>query len=378
MARNARNAEYTKQYNRKLFLRLLRLGPLSRAQIARRTGLTRAAASLIAEELLREGLVEETESSITKRGRTPIPLTLRADAFYAGAVYLNRAGCQVGIVDMLGGVVCQRSLLLEHAGPEKLAILSNTLEELLMQSGICREKLIGVGVSAPGPLDGENGRILNPPRFDIWHYTDICGHLGKVLGCPVYLENNASCLARFNLGKTEAKGSEDFLLLLVDSGVGSGVISGGKVLKGTGYFTGELGHTTIDFRGRRCSCGNIGCLEAYAAVEHLLEGSSFSNWQQLIDALPKSSEAAQLLELEADYLAAGIVNLTHTVSIDTVLLAGDIRYGAELLAPALEQRVNRLSMRSPILPIRVRPSCTGKDTKLQAAADVAFGRFLSI
>ena len=83
MARNARNAEYIKQYNRKLFLRLLRNAPLSRAQLARRTGLTRATASLIADELLREGLVEEMPGMAIKRGRTPTPLTLRAGAFYA-------------------------------------------------------------------------------------------------------------------------------------------------------------------------------------------------------------------------------------------------------------------------------------------------------
>lgn len=378
MGRNARNAEYIKQYNRKLFLRLLRGNPLSRAQLARRSGLTRASASLIADELMRDGLVEELPGTATKRGRTPTPLTLRAGAFYAGAVYLNRAGCQVGIVDLGDGVVCQRSLVLEHAGREKLDILARTLEELLAQSGIDRAKLVGIGISAPGPLDGESGRILNPPRFDIWHNTDICGHLREVLRCPVYLENNASCLARYNLGKPEARGSEDFLLLLVDSGVGSGIVSGGKLLKGAGYFTAELGHTTIHFRGRPCSCGNLGCLEAYAAVEQLLEGSPFRDWKQLMNALPQDKKAGELLALEAEYLAAGIVNLTHTVSIDTVLLAGDILYKGGQLAALLEQRVNSLTMRKDILPIRVLPSCTGKDTKLLAAADVAFGRFLSV
>jgi len=378
MARNARNAEYTKLYNRKLFLRLLRNGPLSRAQIARRMGLTRAATSLIAEELLKENLVEERAATASKRGRTPIPLALRRGAFYAGAVYLNRTGCRIGIVDMNGSVLCQKELLLERSGTEKLDILCRELEGLISQSGISRDKLVGVGISAPGPLDGESGTILNPPRFRIWHQTEICGHLQHKLRCPVYLENNASCLARYNLGKPEACGSEDFLLLLVDSGVGSGVISGGRVLKGAGYFTGELGHTSIDFRGRQCSCGNIGCLEAYAAVEHLLEGSRFESWKQMIDALPADREASRLLILEAEYLAAGIVNLSHTVSIDTVLLAGDILYGAQMLAPLLEQRVNRLTMRSATLPVRVLPACTGADMKLLAAADVAFGRFLSI
>ena len=378
MGRNARNAEYIKQYNRKLFLRLLRGNPLSRAQLARRSGLTRASASLIADELMRDGLVEELPGMATKRGRTPTPLTLRAGAFYAGAVYLNRAGCQVGIVDLGGGVVCQRSLVLEHAGREKLDILARTLEELLAQSGIDRAKLVGIGISAPGPLDGESGRILNPPRFDIWHNTDICGHLREVLRCPVYLENNASCLARYNFGKPEAKGSEDFLLLLVDSGIGSGVISGGKVLKGAGFFTSELGHTSIDYQGRRCACGNVGCLEAYAAIPNLLQGTEFDSWQALIDALDESENAHSLLRQEAEYLAAGIVNMVQLVSLDTVLLAGDLLYGADRIGPILEEIVNNRMLRREILPIRVLPSCAGPDAKVQAAADVAFGRFLMV
>ena len=97
-----------------------------------------------------------------------------------------------------------------------------------------------------------------------------------------------------------------------------------------------------------------------------------------MNALPQDKKAGELLALEAEYLAAGIVNLTHTVSIDTVLLAGDILYKGGQLAALLEQRVNSLTMRKDILPIRVLPSCTGKDTKLLAAADVAFGRFLSV
>ena len=236
---------------------------------------------------------------------------------------------------------------------------------------------MGIGVSAPGPLDGESGRILNPPRFDLWHNTDIGAFLHRRLGVPVYLENNATCLARYNLGKPEAMGSENFLLLLVDSGVGSGVISGGKVLKGAGYFTSELGHTSIDYQGRLCACGNIGCLEAYAAIPNLLKGSSYSCWQEMINALP-AQEAQGLLRQEAQFLAAGVINLIHMISIDTVLLAGDLRYGTEQIAPILEESINRQNLWRNILPVRVLPACSGPNSRIQAAADVAFGRFLSV
>ena len=378
MARNARNAEYTKEYNRKLFLRLLRTQPMSRAEMARQMGLTRAATSLIAEELLQEGLVAETVTLKTHVGRTPMPLVLRPDAGYAVGVYLNRDGCTAGIVGMDGQVHSNTRLHLDEGGNSyKLAALADAIEQMLAQTAIPREKLVGIGVSAPGPLDGESGRILNPPRFDLWHNTDIGAFLHRRLGVPVYLENNATCLARYNLGKPEAMGSENFLLLLVDSGVGSGVISGGKVLKGAGYFTSELGHTSIDYQGRLCACGNIGCLEAYAAIPNLLKGSSYSCWQEMINALP-AQEAQGLLRQEAQFLAAGVINLIHMISIDTVLLAGDLRYGTEQIAPILEESINRQNLWRNILPVRVLPACSGPNSRIQAAADVAFGRFLSV
>lgn len=379
MVKNTRNAEYTKEYNRKMFLRLLRMAPISRAEIARRMGLTRAATSLIADELMGEGLIEETTANATKRGRTPVPLTLRHDAGYAVGVYLNRDGCTAGLVDMCGVVLTKERLHLEGTeNRERLDILSEAIEGMQRRMNIPKEKMIGIGVSAPGPLDGENGRILNPPRFDLWHYTELGSILQQRLGLPVYLENNASCLARYNQGKEEAQGSENFLLLLVDSGVGSGVVSHGKIFKGAGYFTSELGHTSIDYRGRSCTCGNVGCLEAYAAIPNLLRDTPFSNWQEVMEFFGKDPKAAELVELETDYLAAGVANMTNLVSVDTVLLAGDLLCGVETVAPILERKINSRTMRRSILPVRVLPSCSGPDSRVQAAADVAFGRFLMV
>lgn len=215
--------------------------------------------------------------------------------------------------------------------PDKMAPLIEAVTRLT--GSVPREKLCGIGVSAPGPLDGERGRILNPPRFDLWHQTDIAPLLHEATGLPVYLENDATCLARYHIGRPESLGSRNFLLMIVDSGIGSGVVSKGKVLKGGGYYTSELGHTSIDYRGRRCACGNIGCLEEYAAIPKLLKDTPYSSWKQVVDANDE-----EILQREADYLSAGIVTFTNLVSIDTVLLSGDLLYGTEKIAQLLELR----------------------------------------
>lgn len=374
MARVARNAEYTKEYNRKLILRMLRNQPISRSELARRTGLTRSSISLIVADLINEGVVRELEGIESRQGRTPLPLAVCGTAGYAIGVYLNRDGCTAGIVDMEGKVHVRRRIRIDD-GADKCAPLLRAIEKMRREVGFPDDKYCGIGISAPGPLDGESGRILNPPRFALWQQTDIGSVLSEGTGLPVFLENNATCLAGYHYGKPESRGSDQFLLLLVDSGVGSGVVSKGKVLKGAGYFTSELGHTTINYRGRRCECGNIGCLECYAAIPRLLEGSRFRTWRELINACSKSDEAKELLYREAEYLSAGVVNLVNLVAVDTVLLAGDLLYGADKIAPLMETRINDCIMHGSV---RVLPSARTPDIQILAAADTAFRRTLVV
>lgn len=375
MAKNTRNAEYTKKYNRNFFLRLLRAESMSQAEIARKMGLTRAAVSLITEELTQEGFVVQAESGASGRGRPPVLLSLIPDAAYAVGICLNRDGCYAGLIDICGNVRAKEQIRLE-ANADKIAALEKAVRRLLETSGVAPEKLAGIGISAPGPLDGEKGVILNPPRFDLWHNMSVCTELKEILRVPVYLENDASCLAQFHCGKPQLGDSEDFLLLLVDSGIGSGIISGGKLLKGVGYFTSEIGHTSIHYNGKRCVCGNIGCLEAYASIPALLADTPFRQWRELMDRCPEDPRAFDLIHRELNYLATGIMNTANLVSIDTVVLAGDIAWGADFTAPILEEKLKQRSMRRDRLPLKVIPAISGEDTPILSAADIAFNRFL--
>ncbi len=373
----ARNADYIKEYNRKLVLRLLRQQPLSRAQIARRTGLTRAATSLIAAELLSSGQVREMSPVANPRGRTSTPLQLCPDAMYVIGIHLNRDGCSAALVDAGNNILSCIEVHMTHEG-DKLAPLCRAVEQLSSSRDVPRDRLMGIGISAPGPLDGEGGRILNPPRFDLWHRVAIGPLLREATGLPTFLANNATCLASYHCGRPEVRGSDNFLLLLVDSGVGSGVISKGKVLRGIGYFTSELGHTSIRFDGRRCDCGNIGCLEEYAAIPKLLRGTPFQTWREVVDASPDNPQALHLMEQEAEYLGTAIVNLTNLIRIDTVLLAGDLLYDSERIISLIRQCVSRRCLRINDMPISVYPCASVPGISVLAAADVAFDRLLQV
>ncbi|MGM9652642.1 MAG: ROK family protein [Eubacteriales bacterium] len=364
MEDSARNAEYTKKANRRHIVKLLRRTPLSRIELAQETGLTRAAITVITRELIETGYILEGEAAARpQKGKPPIPLTVNRNAAYAVGVYWSRSGCRIGLSDFAGNVLMQHSIWITAQGG--LDLLKTEILALLES---CGGNAVGVGISAPGPLDAKNGMILNPPGFDDWQNTAIVSYLTNTLRLPVYLENNSCVLALYHLETGE---SRDFLLLLVNEGVGSGVVSDGQLLVSLGHYTSELGHTTICFDGKPCSCGNRGCLEAYASVPNLLadSGGRYASWNELIDA-----QDTVLLEREADYLSAGIVNIRNMVNIDTVYLAGSIKYGFDQLAPLLKQRVSRYSLVKT--PLRILPSFHVSDIGVAAAANLAFTKWL--
>ena len=367
MTQKPRNADYTREYNRKAVLRILRRQAMSRAELARATGLTRAAASLIVEELLNAGVVTELAPQSAGRGRSATPLALRPDSYYALAVDLARKGCTVGLCD-IGGNLLQCRELPEQS--DMTDAIAGALASLL--ESVDRRKVLGIGISAPGPLDCENGRILNPPRFERWHGADIGKRLSDALGLPAYLEHDVCAMA---LHQRSTGQSRNFMLLFIDIGIGAAIVSGGELL---GNFTGELGHTTIRFDGRLCACGNRGWLETYASIPALLEGASFSSWRELADSAEQSPEAQRLVYQEALYLSAGLINLLNLIPVDTIYLSGDVCYRYELLAAHLRQEISAKALFGSTDSIRIYPSSQDPNVGTLSAADVVFDKFFRI
>lgn len=371
MPQKARNADYTREYNRKALVRILRSSPMSRAELARATGLTRAATSLIVEDLLAEGYLRELPPQSVGRGRSATPLAVQEGSFYALGVEIARRGCSVGLIDMPGNLLAYHQILDEE---DLIGSIVSELEKL--EKIVGQEKILGIGISSPGPLDSDKGQILNPPQFERWHGVEITALLSDALHLPAYLEHDVRAVAMRRLAMGE---SQDFLLLFVEnSGIGAAVVSGGKLMGNTRYFTGELGHTTIRFDGRLCVCGNRGCLETYAAIPRLLEGSKFHSWRELIDHVDQDPEAKKLLDQEAVYLSAGIINLLNLIPVDTIYLAGEVSYGGEMLAPRIQREIGTKSLFRRRNSIRIHCTPQGEKEAVVAAADVVFTQFLTI
>lgn len=355
-----KNSAYTKQYNRRRVLSLLRQTPMSRAELARQMGLTRAALSLITEELISEGLVRESKSICRTPGpgRFPTLLKLQGDAMYAVGVSLERDVCYVGVEDLSGKILKKK-----HIAPERLEDLLRTVKTMLKD--LPKEKVLGIGVAAPGPVDSENGMILNPPNFEKWAGCPICKELSQATGLPAWLENDANAAALYNRRSSDFAEKDNFLLLYVSDGVGSGAVSQGRLLRSC-----ELGHVSIDYHGAPCSCGNRGCLEQYASLKHLAKSFGFSTWQELME----SDRREEALNKEAEYLSAAILNFSNMISIGAVLLDGQLQPFSSEILPLIRERISGRSMSGK--QISLLPAISDQYTPIRSACSTVFSRWL--
>ncbi len=172
MNKRAGNATHMKIVNRKTILNMIRECPISRADLARKTGLTRAAVTMIVDSFIQDKIVLETGVSRTRSGRSPIILELNPNRYYALSLDLSRTGYHLGLVDLMGKVVLAQSIHINAVeNPlEAVDLFTETLKKIISASEIKKDKLLGLGVSSPGPVDIQNGIILNPPNFSMWHY----------------------------------------------------------------------------------------------------------------------------------------------------------------------------------------------------------------
>ena len=353
------NSSVMKQSNRKMVLGWIRRRPISRAELSDCTQLTRASITQIVDELMEDGLVTETESVGRNRlGRKQTQLAIVKDAMYIAGVNLRRRGYDLGVLNLAGEVLWQRSGA--TLGREVRAVLDEIaaqLREGVRALQIPPERFYGVGVGAPGPLDRSSGVILNPPDFAPWHNVPIVQQLRERTGWNVYLENisNAHALEElyFGIGRD---GVQNFMLLRVDEGVGAGIVLGGRLFSGPRGQCPEIGHVSIDRNGPACACGRRGCWERYISFPAVLQGTPFTSWPQVIDALDGNPDADALFARVAENLAFEIANIANVFGLDRIVLSGNFVYGGDRLAAAVNRKMQGQCLwemgAQPVLPGR--------------------------
>lgn len=380
------NAKGMKLQNKRNILECLRGNPYSRAELARQTGLTRAAISVIIDNLLEEGLVVEGEPILGKVGRKSYCIQLNPKKYFMIGITLERGLCTVGMIDFDGNI--RKVVKLEYsqrmdAAEDILENIAKIIYDLNAGSSDCGE-LLGIGITAPSPLDFEKGQILNPPNFEIWENVYITDYFKQRFPVPIFLENDVNALASaeryYGIGRKYAS----YLELQLDTGVGGGLILNGELYKGKSGLGNQVGHTTIDIHGGKCICGNIGCGELYASIPKIIKQGMYNNpefysWKRIVNfAYNGDVDAKKLLQIEADYLSAIVVNVINILDLDAVILSGEITYRGKMLVEMIENMVNSRIMGHGVRTIPILLSPIPEGEKTLAACNLVMEFFMKV
>src|SRR5258708_1265891 len=191
-------------------------------------------------------------------GSTHMPLVIGIDL----------GGTQIPAAVLQGAKILARAATLtgENPPPERvLPRIFATVQQALDEAGVTLDEITGIGVASPGPLNNRTGTIYAPPNLPAWNGVPLRDILQEQYQKPVFVENdaNAAALGEYLFGV--GQGSRDIVYLTVSTGIGGGVIVDGRIMEGVNGSAAELGHITIDWKGKRCPCGNNGCSEALAS-----------------------------------------------------------------------------------------------------------------
>lgn len=337
---NVANINAIKEKNRMTVLNLIRTrGLITKTDLAKETNSTLAGVGNIIKDLLELNLIAEYGFAESTGGRKPIIYQLNANAYYAIGIKIGINTLQGVLINLEGLVVSERTL---HLTTTEVGYVVKEIVELVneISEQVTDTKILGVGVSAPGPLNSEKGIIISPPNLDKWVNVPLKELLEEQINYPVYVQKDANAAAYAELYFGNARNSSNFLYFMVEEGIGSGIIINHEIYHGFGFGAGEIGHTTIDVNGPLCSCGNYGCLEVIASGLALIDRAKGEmkkgypstlrldgelTLEQIISASGAGDQLAQqLLQESARYVGIGLANQINILNPETVILGGSI------------------------------------------------------
>ncbi|MFO7259962.1 MAG: ROK family protein [bacterium] len=288
-------------------------------------------------------------------------------------VDLGGTNIVVGVLPFSGGeVLALRTAPTEAARGAKFVVdritsmIEEAIAEVIAQYGGSREDFCGVGIGSPGPLDRKSGVVINTPNLG-WRNFPLRDLISNAVGLPATLDNDANCATYGEWWLGAGRGVNTLVGLTLGTGIGGGIVLNGEIYHGVSDAAGEIGHMTIDSTGRKCKCGNYGCLEAYAsgpaialrAIEGIEAGAE-TMLPDLVNGRLEDITAATVYEAvvlgdpyanevmkeTAKFLGAGVANIINILNPEMVVIAGGVTRAGDHLFVPLRAEVRRRAFRS--------------------------------
>ena len=364
----------------------------SRADIAKKTGLTQAAITKIVAELIKKGIVKELGLIKGNGNRRSIGLQLNAKAHQVIGVKFSRKMFAVGVFDISGKVYTQRETKYSSKDASKTVVsaIKKQIYDLLEEY----ENVVAIGFAVPGPYLRKEGYIAVITQMPTWHDINFIEEFKGEFDRPVFIEHdaNAGALAEWWFGNHDPY-PQTLSYFLVGEGVGAGVVEGGKMLLGTQGTASEIGHISVDVNGPRCECGNCGCLEMYCSTYAMVELANKKKMACISDQSLNNSEACriifdearagdkkalELVEEVAHYMAYGCMIIMCAYNPDIITIGDVIAEGGDLLLPIIQRVVKERSIPELYNNVKIELSNLLVDATLYGAAAIATDKVLEL
>ncbi len=394
--------------NKALILRILyRDSPLSRTDLAARTGLSKMTITNQVQELLQQKTIKELPPKKAKKkkdvdglkssvpiGRKPVLLGIVPNAYHALGIYIARDHIVVSVFNW--SMVMKASYTLsfpETDNPVQFhERMSLCIQKTLEISKISTKELTGIGAAVIGPVNLKSGIIQNPPNFHNLRDLPIKAWLVEDYGLPVFIDNdmNAAALAEHLFG--HGKELSNFVYIGVSNGIGAGLIVNGQLFEGTRGYAGEIGHISIVADGPKCACGNNGCLELYVSLSStikqvqeeitngrksvLTEADTDITWPTIVQA----AKTGDILSLEytkkvCHYLSIGIVNVINMFDPCAIFLGHKLALADEWIVDLIREEVKSHVMICNHKGLVIRFSTFGERAPIVGSVALVFRQF---
>lgn len=303
----------------------------------------------------------------------------------------------VGLVPIHGGdpVGLQSFPTLSERGPKDVVArvaraVHASVRETLSATGASREAVIGMGIGSPGPLNRETGVVINTPNLG-WRDFPVRDLLVEATGFDAALDNDANCATFGEWWMGAGRDVPSLVGITLGTGIGGGIVMDGELVHGASDAAGELGHMTIDFTGRRCKCGNYGCLEAYCSGPNIaaravegIEAGVETVLVELVDGdldrltaatvyegvVLQDAYATEVMNETAKILGVGIANIINMLNPDAVVIAGGVTRAGDHLFLPLRSEVRRRAFRSAEQACQILPAVLPETAGVIGAAAV--------
>lgn len=396
------NSHYINQMNKIKVVTLIRnTGAISRADIARESGLSAPTVSRIVENLIGEGLVLETGEGESHGGRRPTLLKLSAAANGIIGIDLGTTNIYGVLTDLDANIVAEirRPTRVEEGFQKVMERTSEVIDALKESPENKTRKIHGIGMAVAGLINRRRNIVEFSPDFH-WHSVDVVGALAGKHDIPVIFDNVTRVMAIgekwYGIGKT----CRNFICVNVGYGIGAGIIVDGQPLYGPSGMAGEFGHITLDRDSTiQCECGNYGCLEALASgnaiakaaqsaldqggkslLRDLCDGQVGLITAEMVAAAAKQGDviAWEVFDRAMEYLGLGIASLINLFTPEVVVIGGGVAQAGDILFDRVRKTVLARSMKKISEGLLVKPATFGAKAAVMGAVSLVLRDVLSM